>query len=341
MKRTFLCTLFLLVTFFAFAQDEETSDDFIWAAASVEGMTLGKGLVFSYRRFSPYDIVSESQVPDLVSDAQGDIERIRNLIFKLRAPVLLKEQTQLVVGLEYRVDEFEFNAPDNINYPFYNQLHHKPLRGRGLRIYLNHSLNKENFISSRIGIDLNGDIPDEWHKTLRYTFAGTYGWKVDHTKSWGVGVYFSYAFGRPLIFPVILYNKTWNEHWGIEALFPGLVQLRYNLNSNNIFYVGYDVSGASYNINIGETLNDRFGDVQLRRSELTPYIKYERDVYDFLWLSIQGGYRHNINFNVTEDNIFDEKVILENSVQSGWFIEGSLFIIPTESLKKLIKKEKN
>ncbi|MGK7392469.1 MAG: DUF6268 family outer membrane beta-barrel protein [Candidatus Cyclobacteriaceae bacterium M2_1C_046] len=336
MKKFISLSLILLIPVFSFSQDEEEVE---WASASVEGMTTGKGIVFSYRRLSPYDVVSESQVPDLVSDSRGDIDRIMNLTFKLRAPVLLKEQTQVVVGLEYRVDEFEFNAPDDITYPFYEQLHHKPLRGRGIRFYLNHSLTDRKFIFTRLGVDLNGDIPHDWYRTLRYTFAGTYGWKIDPTKSVGVGLYFSYSFGRPLIFPAMLYNKTWSKNWGIEALFPALVQLRYNLNNKNIFYLGYDVGGGTYNIDIGETLNQRFDDVQLRRSELTPFIKFEREVYDFIWLSLHGGYRYNINFNVTEDNFFDERVILANEVQSGFFIEGSLFIIPTESLKRLIKKK--
>lgn len=331
--------IFLLVpSIIAYSQQNDKNDD-LWASPSVEGMNLSKGIVFSYRRLSPYDIKSESQVPELLNDAEGDIQRIKTFLFKLRVPVLLKEQTQLIVGLQYRLDEFEFKDPENINYVFYNELHHKPLRGRGLRFYFNHSMDEKKYIFSRIGIELNGDISDDWYTSLKYSLSATYGWKIDYTKSWGVGFYFSYTFGRPLLLPAILYNKTWNKHLGIESLFPGLVQLRYRINDKNLLFAGYDVDGASYNMDLNNVLGNRFTNIQLRRSEVTPFIRYEGEVYDFIWLSVSGGLTYNLNFNVSEDNIFNEKEIITNDVQSGLFFEGSIFIVPSESLKKLLKKE--
>ena len=39
-------------------------------------------------------------------------------------------------------------------------------------------------------------------------------------KSWGVGIAYSYTFGDPLLFPVFVYNQTFTQKWGIEALLP-------------------------------------------------------------------------------------------------------------------------
>lgn len=332
----YIVFVFLLLPLTAFSQEPQEQE--VWASPSVEGMNIGKGIVFTYRRVAPYDIKSESQVPELgIDDARGDIDRIRNLVFKLRLPVLLRERTQAVVGFEYNVDEFEFENPESLEYPFYNSLHHKALRGRGIKFYLNHAVDDRKFVFLRTSVELNGDIPEEWHKGLKYTLSGSYGWKLNPTTAWGLGFYFSYSFGSPTLLPGIVYNKTWNSKWGLESVFPGAVHIRYQPADQSIFYFGYEVQGASYNIDLGSTLNEQFYNIQLRRSELMPVVRYEREIYDFIWFSVEGGFRYNINFNVTEDTIFDAKKILVNDVGSGAFIGGSLFIIPTESLKKLFQ----
>ena len=331
----FLSVIILPLTTFS----QQNKEEDLWASPSVEGQNVGKGIVFTYRRMSPYNIESESQIPELVDDAEANIERIRNIIFKLRLPVLLRERTQAVVGFEYNVDEFEFDKPESLEYPFYNSLHHKTLRGRGLKIYVNHAVDERKFIFVRTSIELNGDIPDQWTKALKYTFSGSYGWKLDPNTAWGLGFYFSYSFGRPTLLPGVVYNKTWNSKWGIESIFPGAVQLRYQPNRETFIYFGYEVEGASYNMDLGSTLNERFHNIQLRRSEVLPGIRYEHEIYDFVWFSLEAGARININFNVSEDFIFDEKEILVNKVNPGAFVGASLFIIPTESLKKLFQKE--
>jgi hypothetical protein len=333
----FIVFAFLFLPLITFSQQSEEEE--LWASPSVEGMNIGKGIVFTYRRMSPYNIESESQVPELVDDAQGDIERIRSLIFKLRLPVLLRERTQAVVGFEYNVDEFEFDDPESLEYLFYHNLHHKALRGRGFKIYLNHAVDERKFVFVRTSIELNGDIPEEWYTGLKYTVSGSYGWKLNPNTAWGLGFYFSYSFGSPTLLPGIVYNKTWNSKWGLESIFPGAVHLRYQPFDNSVFYFGYEVQGASYNFDLGNTLNEQFDNIQLRRSEVMPLVRYEREIYDFIWFSLEGGARFNFNFNVTEDMIFDAKKILVNKVNSGAFIGGSLFIVPTESLKKLFQKK--
>lgn len=320
----------------AFSQEEEDH----WASPAVTEMQLGRGIVFGYKRMSPYNIVSESQVPDLVENAESDIERIRNLVVKVRIPVVARDRSQFVIGLEYNTDEFEFENIEYQEYRFYRELHQKSLRGRGIKLYYNHGFDDRKYIFFRGSAELNGDIPDEAiDNALRFSLAGIYGWKISPTKAWGIGFYFSYSFGRPLLLPAVVYNNTWSKRWGIEAAFPATVMLRHNINSKNFLYFGYNVEGGSYNIDLGSTLNERFNNIQVRRSEVMPKIVWEREIYDFIWFSLEGGFRYNINFNVTEDTLFDEKRILVNDVTSGVFVGASVFVIPTESLKKLFKKD--
>lgn len=334
----YILIILLLSPLMLFSQEQQNEE--LWASPSVEGMNLGKGIVIGYTRFSPYDISSDSQVPELIEDADGNIDRIRNLTFKLRLPVLMKEKTQGVIGFEYTTSEFEFENPEQLEYKFYDQLHHKDLRSRSIKLYLNHSYNQENFLFARGSIELNGDIPDDWIKTLRYTLSAGYGWKLTPRKAWGLGFYFSYDFGSPTILPGVLYNVTWNEKWGLEALFPGMVMLRYRPTSKSIFYLGYEVAGASFNVDLGPALYEKFDHIQLRRSEVMPMLRFEREIYDFIWFSLEAGYRINLSFKVSEDNLFNAKDILVNQVDPGGFIGANIFIIPTESLKQFFKGKK-
>ena len=334
-----LASVFIMMASNIIAQEPDKPVN-IWASPSVTGMNLGKGIVFGYQRMAPYNIVSNSQEPAYVESSAAEIDRVSNKVFKLRLPFLRKERTQAVVGFEYNVDEFEFEHPEALDYPFYNKMHQRNLASRGLKFYINHSISDRKFLFSRISFELNGDIPEKLNfESFKYSLAGSYGWKLDPMTAWGVGFYFSYNFGSPLLLPAIMYNKTWNSRWGLESLFPSMVQLRYSPNESNFLYFGYEVFGASYNVDFGSTLNEDFYNVQVRRSEILPMIRFEKEIYDFIWMSIEGGYRYNINFRISEDRIFNENDILINEVDPGAYVGASLFIIPTESLKRFFTKK--
>ncbi|MCG8399825.1 DUF6268 family outer membrane beta-barrel protein, partial [Bacillus atrophaeus] len=75
------------------------------------------------------------------------------------------------------------------------------------------------------------------------------GWKKTEDLSWAIGVSYSYTFGRPLILPTFALNKNFNDRWGLEAVLPVLIKLRYAQNDNFYWFNGIEVNGASYRLN--------------------------------------------------------------------------------------------
>jgi Domain of unknown function (DUF6268) len=117
-----------------------------------------------------------------------------------------------------------------------------------------------------------------------------YGWKKSDYLMWGLGVSRTYRLGRPLIVPVFLYNKTFNEHWGIEALLPARAFARYNFSSNSMLLGGVELEGQQFAI---ENKN-----AWLQRGEIKPRISWEKKLYKFFWVSSQLGYRINGRYNI-------------------------------------------
>ncbi|MFC7666266.1 DUF6268 family outer membrane beta-barrel protein [Hymenobacter humi] len=77
-----------------------------------------------------------------------------------------------------------------------------------------------------------------------------YGWKRSPNFSWGVGFQYGYTFGRLSLYPAVIYNRTFNSRWGVEALFPARVTARYNISQSSILYAGYTVDGYNYIVHL-------------------------------------------------------------------------------------------
>ena len=197
---------------------------------------------------------------------------------------------------------------------------------------------------SKIGAQVNGDFnetgPLPLARFFKYTASGLYGWKKDEFTAWGIGLYFSYTFGRPAIYPAFLWNKTFNEKWGIEALLPASFFLRHNLTNKSILLAGYDVDGESYHINIDDPPLSAIKTLELRKSEVKLSLTYEQEIYDFLWFSVATGYRLNINFDLSKDNSFSNAKIVDNDINNTPYFSISLFAVPPQKLStKFIKDE--
>jgi hypothetical protein len=141
---------------------------------------------------------------------------------------------------------------------------------------------------------------------------------------WGVGLARTYRLGGLIHVPVLLYNRTFNPKWGVEALFPAKVSLRRNFGTNSILQLGYELEGNAYFLGKADG-------GYLRRGEIKPRITFDRQVTGFLWLSLQAGYRINYRFDVfdTQNPMANERPRLENHVLNPFYFNVSLnFVSP-------------
>lgn len=343
--------IFFFISSSIMAQEEPDSLDQIStgedppaiASPSVEGNRKAKGIEINYNRFAPFNIVSDSRMQN-VNDAEGELKSAKSLEFKLKAPIILRPKTKLLTGVSYLYEEYKFRSPNELNYGLYKNLEDKHLHSVSLDFYFIRSLNERNFFLSKAGLELNGDFsnngPLPFTRFIKYSASGLYGWKKNRFTSYGLGVYLSYTFGRPRIYPAFMWNHTINDKWGIEALLPANFFLRRYLSQKSILLLGYDVEGASYHIVVDDPPLSEIKTLELRKSDIRVLLTFEREIYDFLWFSVSAGYRFNINLNVSENNSFNNDVIIENKIENRPFIGLSLFAVPPKKLStKFIKDE--
>src|SRR5690606_31041710 len=114
---------------------------------------------------------------------------------------------------------------------------------------------------------------------------------------------------------------------------------RNTLSEKSFLLGGFDVEGDSYHIAIDSPPLNTIKTLELRRSDVRLLLTFEQEIYDFLWLGISGGYRFNINFNLSENNHFSNDFILKNDIENSPFITLSIFAVPPKSLQEKFSKK--
>jgi hypothetical protein len=185
-------------------------------------------------------------------------------------------------------------------------------------------LNEKNFIIVQANIDMSTiDNKGDWAFTKSgLTFYGSamYGWKKGDYRMLAIGVSRTYRMGRPLIVPILLYNKTFNEHWGLECLFPARAHLRYNFSTNSMLLAGYELEGQQFDL----VNSNKF----LQRGEIKPRLVFEKKLKGYFWLSAQAGYRINGRFNLVDKYDGQEKdEVLKNNWGNSPFINIGINLV--------------
>jgi hypothetical protein len=245
------------------------------------------------------------------------------LRFAANVPLISKTNVLFNMGATYSETFYNFSNETAIN-PLARSLQHYGLRTMGLNFTLFKPINEKSFF-----------ILNDF-QSLSYTkisATGIYGWKKHDRLMYGFGVARSYRVGEANYFPVLLYNYTFNNRkWGIEALFPAKASLRRTFSARTIAFFGYELEGNSYLIrNRGNEFAPGMDMLELRRGELRVRCVFERSIKDFIWVSVQAGWRYNYRFNVDEREFFrgfgDAPYFSNNLLTNPLFINFSLNLV--------------
>ncbi|WP_242921130.1 DUF6268 family outer membrane beta-barrel protein [Pontibacter liquoris] len=318
------------------AQNPESQVLKTYASPSVQGMGKSRGIIIGYERLPQFDIDSKSEDPR-VGDGSGHVRRNNKFDVRAFGPVINKPQTKLILGLTYKYEEFEFGNITPSSYSLYENLQDKHLKSLGLQLAFLHSLNDRRFYLIRVKGELNGDYRQEnigISDFLKTTVDLAYGWKKTPDYAIGVGVEVGYTFGRQSIYPGILYNRTFNKQWGVESIFPANARVRYNMDEKTLFYAGYKIEGAAYTLRVKNPPLSEFGNVELRRTDFKGLVRAEREIYDFLWFAVEGGFRQYYRNRVFDD-IGSQNELIKNDLAGTGYIGVELFAVPP---RKLLKK---
>ena len=278
-----------------------------YANAKIEGLSPAKLISFGYDFQSPYTITpGDLTLGDGTIIASGEALQV-NSTAGIRAgfnlPVV--SQTNLVwqMGANYWNTSYNYaEAPTSADNPLHQTLSEHGLRTSGVNTTIYKPLDEEQFILFQGSADMSGTygsslIPAQY---LKYSAAVLWGKRPTEKKQWAVGVARTYRVGELNYIPVILYNKTSaNNKWGTEALFPARVHVRRTINPRNMVFLGYELQGQSFRMyeNLpGFDIRDE--DLEIRRGEIRVRAIYEFSLKNFIWMSVQAGYRINYRYDV-------------------------------------------
>ncbi len=324
--------------------EQVTKDPKELANPSVVGMGKSKGIIVSYEGQPDFGITSTS--PEAaIGSRTAEVRRNNKFDVKAYVPIVNNPHFKMVGGFNYSFEEFNFEEPGmNSSYPFYENLEDKKLKSISSQLVMLHAVDEVNFYVFRIKGELNGDysskevaVPDY----LKTSAEILYGWKKRSDLSYGVGVQISYALGGRRIYPAFLYNRTFNSKWGLEALLPANADIRYNASEKSLLFAGFSLDGASYNINVQSIGLPAYETLELRRSEIRTRVRWEREIYDFLWFGVEAGYRANLSFNAFEKEsndgfMFAKRAtpVIDNKLKGAAIFNVEIFLVPPKRFLK-------
>ncbi|WP_019946344.1 DUF6268 family outer membrane beta-barrel protein [Hymenobacter aerophilus] len=320
-----------------------------YAVPSVVGMGPSKGVVAHIEGLANFNIKSDLRDREPNEKSENTVVKNRRAYIKAYAPLLNRPRLKLILGVNYDREEFKFEDPNRS--VLYRNLEDKGLKTIGAQLAVIRPIDETRWYLARVKGELNGDYTSSELSVTDYLkMSGEfiYGWKRSPYYAWGVGAQLGYTFGRQSLYPVILYNRTFNPRWGVESLFPARVTVRRNVNPKTLLFGGYTVDGLNYNIKLREPLGE-LRTLILRQTEAKFRLRAEREIYDFLWFGLEGGYRYNYSFNAFDEdsnrrNLFgiggsgnrDKTVV--NTLGGAPYVSVELFLVPPRKLLRNLTK---
>jgi hypothetical protein len=331
-KNVFIAFFCCLSTIEIYAQTSDGSEK-TFCDPSIPGQPRPKFLEITRGTSTSFSVENISQF-DGIEDGNAQATSNSTLEIKLNAPVLLKPGLKIIAGLKYFREDFEFANVASPSDIYFRNLHDKSLRSIRGSIFGIKSFKGNAYLATRFSASLNGDMKNNFTDTekqyVNFSAAALLGWKKNATFVYGFGLAYTNMFGVNRIYPVVALEKSFNQHWGFEALLPKTVSLRYvTTDKKNNFYGMMSLDGGTYRINIQELIPNQ--DLVLQRNEIQGKLVYEREIYDWIWLGVEAGVRKSINGDLTFPG--DRKTtIYDTQFGTNAFVNFSLFLVPPRKL---------
>lgn len=270
-----------------------------YATQKVVNQTPQRILSLGYEYQSGFTMPSIKLGPLLPASQDFQVEQVQSIRAQANIPVISTNKIIWQMGLNYWSSKFNIaNAASN---SFTSRIHANAMTSAGINTLLFKPLNEKNYLILQASADFNGvfsSFKDINNRSLTVSGTAIYGWKTSDKNMMGLGVSRTYRAGSVLHIPVLLWNKTFNDKWGMELLLPARGHLRYNFSTTNMLQLGFELEGNQYWMNLPNSQN---GAVFIQRGELKPRIMWERKISGFVWLSAQAGIRYNWRFDVMNE----------------------------------------
>ena len=312
-----------------------TDDHPVYSRPGVRYRSQSRGVAIRYENQGPFDWKGQGGV----AGGNQAVTRLEQFTFKFKIPLLNKPRTKVLLGYEWDTEKYYFADPyagfEN-QQTLFQLLDERRLKANKLSAYVTHSWDERFYSSGRFRVSFNGDYQglidfDNIYRT--YSAALVYGKKVDDDTEWAVGITYSNNKARQIALPFFVYNRTFNERWGLQTALPGQAYLRRNVGRRmvNTFLLGATFDSRYYAVNTGSRGGfEELGQFFLRNNGIRTMLQYEHNLSKWVWVFGQGGYYIPVRtrFN-PEDNI---DLDIETTVGGRPFFRIGMFLAPPKEM---------
>lgn len=305
---------------------ENEIDARCYCSPGVYNKSKSRGIVLSYRWMNG-GTFNEQDFP--FTNQLSKYDRLESLKFKIKAPLVLKDNFKLLVGYQHFSENFNFKDIGADFNPVFKELNNQRLKSNSLSLIMSKPINEFRYLVFRFKYTSSGDYNTLFSFNSNYAiykFLGLYAFKPNENLEWGIGLAVSKSFRKNNILPFILYNKNFNKYWGIEALLPGMIFGRYNLNPTNIFLFGAEYNSESFRIDVNENSNLTLLDYAYNHSEVILSGEWEHRFTPWVWGSIKTGYQFNFSSEFKAKNFSTDE--FNTNPTGAPFFNISFFISP-------------
>lgn len=317
-----------------------------YCSPKIEGLSPAKLISIGFDFQGPYQMNLDTFNNDI---NQGFPENGKSTItsgarFACNIPVVSKTSLVWQMGANYwesgyRIQDKGALPVGYVENPMLKSLYANGLRTMGINTTIFKPLNDKKFLLFQGSADMSGDY--NWNlmpaKYMKYSAALIYGKRPSERKQWGVGLARTYRAGELNYIPIIFFNHTDAANkWGSEVLFPARAHVRRTINSRNMLFAGYELEGQSYRLYRMESIRNQ--DLEIRRAEIRLRAVYEFSLKDFIWMSVQAGYRLNYRYDVDRltngKEIYrafglasDEPYVMQNTLTNPFYFNVSVNLV--------------
>ena len=299
-----------------------------YATQKVLNQTPNRIVSIGYEYQGAFDMPNVPLYPTLLTPQTFRTNRLAGLRAQVNIPVVSTNKVIWQMGANYWQSAYQFKALTTNS--FINELESNGMHTAGLNTTIFKPLNEKNFLILQASADVNGvfeNLKEVNNRAITYGGAAIYGWKKSEKNMFGLGISRTYRAGQSIIVPILLWNKTYNDKWGMELLLPARGHLRYNFSTSNILQLGYELEGNQYWMRTPSPN----GEVFIQRGELKPRIMWDKRLFGFFWLSVQTGLRYNWRYDVM--NQYDarktDQLFFRSKLTNPFYVNVSLnFVSP-------------
>ena len=228
-----------------------------------------------------------------------NVRNVSALRAQVNIPVVSTNKIIWQLGANYWGSRFSIENPgSNL---FAKTVNDGVMTSVGINSTIFKPLNEKNFLILQANTDANGifkNINDINGKAITISATAIYGWKTSEKNMIGTGLARTYRAGQVIHVPVLFWNRSFNDKWGMELLLPARGFLRYNVSTTNMFQLGFELEGNQFWMNLSNSKN---GSVFIQRGEMKPRIMWDKKISGFIWLNAQAGLRYNWRFDVMNE----------------------------------------